>query len=77
MSLADTTLMQGARQARIRWPYLGRLWCPQSDSNRHLADFKSAASANWAMGALQLRAYFAQFQPFPDVLNTAVIPQCY
>ncbi len=25
--------------------------CPQSDSNRHLADFKSAASANWAMGA--------------------------
>ncbi len=26
-------------------------WCPQSDSNRHLADFKSAASANWAMGA--------------------------
>ena len=31
--------------------------CPQSDSNRHLADFKSAASANWAMGAFdhQLR----------------------
>lgn len=26
--------------------------CPQSDSNRHLADFKSAASANWAMGAI-------------------------
>ena len=25
--------------------------CPQSDSNRHLADFKSAASADWAMGA--------------------------
>ena len=25
--------------------------CPQSDSNRHCADFKSAASANWAMGA--------------------------
>src|SRR6185437_14191521 len=25
--------------------------CPQSDSNRHLTDFKSAASANWAMGA--------------------------
>ena len=24
--------------------------CPQSDSNRHCADFKSAASANWAMG---------------------------
>lgn len=28
--------------------------CPQSDSNRHLADFKSAASANWAMGASQV-----------------------
>lgn len=27
------------------------LQCPQSDSNRHCADFKSAASANWAMGA--------------------------
>ena len=27
--------------------------CPQSDSNRHWADFKSAASANWAMGARQ------------------------
>ena|GEM_PF-3536040 len=27
--------------------------CPQSDSNRHLADFKSAASANWAIGAPQ------------------------
>lgn len=27
------------------------LACPQSDSNRHWADFKSAASANWAMGA--------------------------
>lgn len=26
-------------------------WCPQWDSNPHLADFKSAASANWAMGA--------------------------
>ncbi len=26
-------------------------WCPQSDSNRHWTDFKSAASANWAMGA--------------------------
>ena len=26
-------------------------WCPQSDSNRHWADFKSAASANWAIGA--------------------------
>jgi hypothetical protein len=25
--------------------------CPQSDSNRHWTDFKSAASANWAMGA--------------------------
>ena len=25
--------------------------CPQSDSNRHCADFKSAASANWAIGA--------------------------
>jgi hypothetical protein len=25
--------------------------CPQSDSNRHLADFKSGASADWAMGA--------------------------
>ena len=25
--------------------------CPQTDSNRHCADFKSAASANWAMGA--------------------------
>ena len=25
--------------------------CPQSDSNRHWADFKSAASANWAIGA--------------------------
>ena len=25
--------------------------CPQSGSNRHCADFKSAASANWAMGA--------------------------
>jgi hypothetical protein len=29
--------------------------CPQSDSNRHCADFKSAASANWAMGASQFR----------------------
>jgi hypothetical protein len=28
-----------------------RRWCPQSDSNRHWTDFKSAASANWAMGA--------------------------
>ena len=27
------------------------LKCPQADSNRHCADFKSAASANWAMGA--------------------------
>jgi hypothetical protein len=27
------------------------IMCPQSDSNRHLTDFKSAASANWAMGA--------------------------
>ena len=25
--------------------------CPQWDSNPHLADFKSAASANWAIGA--------------------------
>lgn len=25
--------------------------CPQSDSNRHLTDFKSVASADWAMGA--------------------------
>ena len=25
--------------------------CPQSGSNRHWTDFKSAASANWAMGA--------------------------
>lgn len=32
-----------------RSPALHR--CPQSDSNRHWADFKSAASANWAMGA--------------------------
>ena len=29
--------------------------CPQSDSNRHCADFKSAASANWAMGARRTR----------------------
>lgn len=46
---------------RTRWcgsfatPRIGRrivqIECPQSDSNRHLADFKSAASANWAMGA--------------------------
>lgn len=38
-------------------------WCPQSDSNRHCADFKSAASANWAMGASQLRGYLRPFQP--------------
>src|SRR5699024_10809459 len=25
-------------------------WSPQSGSNRHWTDFKSAASANWAMG---------------------------
>jgi hypothetical protein len=36
---------------RPRHIYLRRKKCPQSDSNRHLADFKSAASANWAMGA--------------------------
>ena len=30
--------------------------CPQSDSNRHCADFKSAASANWAIGARRSRA---------------------
>ena len=29
----------------------GLIRCPQSDSNRHWTDFKSAASANWAMGA--------------------------
>ena len=26
-------------------------WYPQSDSNRQHTDFKSVASANWAMGA--------------------------
>jgi hypothetical protein len=38
-----TTL--GRRLAGVDGP------CPQSDSNRHWADFKSAASADWAMGA--------------------------
>src|SRR5690349_13253911 len=35
----------------VRLRAVARHTCPQSDSNRHLADFKSAASANWAMGA--------------------------
>jgi hypothetical protein len=41
-----------ARPSRSRQPSHVRTLCPQSDSNRHCADFKSAASANWAMGAI-------------------------
>ena len=43
-SRATRTAVRGDRQAHI-------LMCPQWDSNPHCADFKSAASANWAMGA--------------------------
>ena len=38
-------------QAKTYRHLRGVIQCPQSDSNRHCADFKSAASANWAMGA--------------------------
>ena len=49
----------------------GAFPCPQSDSNRHWADFKSAASANWAMGATQVESLaglaFRQLLPvFPN-----------
>ena len=40
------------------YPATSAYLCPQWDSNPHCADSKSAASANWAMGALQLREYF-------------------
>ena len=49
--------------------------CPQWDSNPHCADFKSAASANWAIGALQFSAYFLATQLRLPALRTAVIPQ--
>ncbi len=54
--------------------------CPQSDSNRHLADFKSAASANWAMGASQIspsstrRFPWRQLPPHPLTHTTKITP---
>ncbi|MDT5124656.1 MAG: hypothetical protein QOH54_300 [Mycobacterium sp.] len=50
-------------------------WCPHWDSNPDLADFKSAASANWAMGASQFRATLGRFRlvrrsPSPAVIHT-------
>lgn len=56
----DTGYRGSPRYARLApWPSpssrgwlpAGEISCPQSDSNRHFADFKSAASANWAIGA--------------------------
>ncbi len=38
-----------ARRRRGRLRY--RFWCPDRDSNPDLDDFKSSASANWAIGA--------------------------
>lgn len=55
-----------SRHAHARSLGIGRSGCPQSDSNRHLADFKSAASANWAMGASPLRGYFMRLGRSPD-----------
>jgi hypothetical protein len=42
------TCEQPEKKLRIRRP---PTLCPQWDSNPHWADFKSAASADWAMGA--------------------------
>lgn len=36
---------------------------PQSDSNRQHTDFKSVASANWAMGAQQSGVCSVQYYP--------------
>ena len=49
--------------------------CPHWDSNPDCADFKSAASANWAMGALQIRARSSLPSLQNLALYTAVIPQ--
>ena len=45
--------------------------CPQSDSNRHCADFKSAASANWAMGAVPVRHILSSSTAWPRVGHPA------
>lgn len=50
LSIAPATTSGGADESPGHAQCAPRQ-CPQSDSNRHSMDFKSTASANWAMGA--------------------------
>jgi hypothetical protein len=61
-----------------RSTFLGTYRLRQTRQTPRTSDFKSAASANWAMGASQLRATLGRFRlvrrsPSPAVIHTAVL----
>ncbi len=62
-SSPDAETANSGKQSALPASLAALSLCPQWDSNPHWADFKSAASANWAMGALQIRGYLSPNLP--------------